>query len=79
MQILTPVCLDADYGSCFDGDVQLVGGMNEYEGRVEVCVGNTWGTVCDDKWGNNEAAVTCGQLGYSTTGMNEIPVCWCCL
>jgi deleted-in-malignant-brain-tumors protein 1 len=61
-------CYADQVGNCSLGDVRLVDGMSEYEGRVEICVGGQWGTVCDDSWGQQEALIVCRQLGYSQAG-----------
>ena len=55
--------------SCQDRDVRLVGGQSAYEGQVEVCLSQRWGTVTDDGWSTEDAQVVCRQLGYTTQGM----------
>ena len=52
------------YGSCTHGEVRLVNGATTNQGRVEVCVGQTWGTVCDHGFYSSGARVVCRQLGY---------------
>ena len=53
---------------CNDGDIRLrdgyVGG-NDKDGRVEICLNNTWGSLCSDSWDFEDASVACRQLGYS--------------
>lgn len=58
-------------GECTNGDVKLVHVDEkwEYEGRVEICYGGIWGTVCDDKINANMAIVVCRQLNLSLHGV----------
>ncbi|XP_072014805.1 scavenger receptor cysteine-rich domain-containing protein DMBT1-like [Amphiura filiformis] len=48
---------------CTDAPVRfrLVGSSTE--GRVELLLGNIWGTVCHNRWDANDALVICRQLG----------------
>ena len=45
-------------------EIRLVGGRNQYEGRVEVNRSGEWQTVCDNSWDIAEAEVVCRWLGY---------------
>ena len=54
--------------SCQKGDVRLVDGQSQNEGRVEVCLNGTWGTVTDYGWSAYDSQVVCRQLGYSPKG-----------
>ena len=39
-------------------------GSATFTGRVDVCLGGKWGTVCDDNFSGVDASVVCGQLGF---------------
>lgn len=54
---------------CFENEeLRLVGGITEREGRVEICLSQQWGTICDELWSNEDAQVVCRQLSLPTTG-----------
>ena len=70
--IILRCCL---YGCCFqsdgqyrDGDVRLVGGSYQWEGRVEVYMSGVWGTITDSDWTDNDARVVCRKLGHFRAG-----------
>ena len=49
------------------------------EGRLEICIGGVWGTVCDDQFDNIAARVVCSQLNYSRAGLSTIQsIVFCC-
>ena len=57
------------YSNCTDGQVRLFGGSADYEGTVEICINNAWGTILDwYGWGYNEGQTVCNALGYTTPG-----------
>ena len=54
-------------GNCDDGEIRLVSGSTDREGRVEVCDNMQWRTVCS---GSQElAGAVCLQMGYIFEGL----------
>lgn len=60
---------------CQDGEIRLRDGRTSADGRVEICFNERWGTVCDDQFGREEAAVVCRQQGYSPEGLLSVTTC----
>ena len=52
--------------------IQLVGGRNKFEGRVEICQDGQWKTVCNRGWGDREARVVCRQLEFAEDSRCEL-------
>ena len=62
---------------CTDGQLRLAGSNVDNEGRVEICLSNEWGTICDDSWSTSDANVACNVLGFASTG--EMPSKYSCV
>ena len=56
--------------ACTNGALRLVSSTNVPSvGRVEVCFGNIWGTICNRTWNDVAANIACRQLGYTASSM----------
>ena len=58
---------------CSEGSLRLIGGVDSSEGRVELCVNDNYGTICDEMWDTSDAAVVCRQLGLNYEGTLVMP------
>ncbi len=55
---------DGYFVAVVDIDLRLVDGLEDNEGRVEIFYNGEWGTVCSDKFDQEDAVVICASLGY---------------
>ena len=57
--------------NCTDGDIRLVGdSKTPHRGRLEICRGQVWGTVCASHlFSTNDAITICRSLGYEPLGL----------
>ncbi|XP_036941411.1 deleted in malignant brain tumors 1 protein-like isoform X1 [Acanthopagrus latus] len=61
-QELQDSCVDATVSCANSKPIRLMNGTNRCNGRVELFHDGQWGTVCDDRWGMQEAAVVCREM-----------------
>ena len=69
---------DLEVLECSDGGVRLADGDTPTEGRVEVCQGGVWGTICNDHWSQADTDVVCGELGLLSSGKCAVHT-WLCI
>ena len=84
--VITPICKSFHmvfsvilYVICYAdaqryGDIRLVGGSYQWEGRVEIFISGTWGTITDSDWTNNDAQVVCRKMGHFKPGTESTQI-----
>lgn len=43
----------------------------KFAGRVEVCVDDYWGTLCDQIWTRSDAKLVCNQLNFTVSNFHD--------
>ena len=66
------LCSDANTprSVCTDGELRLSGGSHPFEGRLEICINNAWGTVCSNSFSSDDARVACHVLNETLGSIN---------
>ena len=76
-------CVEGDVRLAVSDDIEeYYAGLTDYDsayydknglvrGRVEICNGAVYGTICFDSWDNQDASVVCRQLDFSPYGNHQ--------
>ena len=68
--------LSTPFANCTTGEARLVPGDDSSttrSGRLELCLNNAWGTVCDTSFDDDDAAVACSQvIGFTGNGTSLV-------
>ena len=65
---LSPATIAIQAAQFRGGDVRLVGGSYQWEGRVEMYFAGSWGTITDSDWTSEDAQAVCRTMGYFRPG-----------
>ena len=57
-------CNYIDHEGCHEGNVRLVNGTVEKEGRLEICNNGIWGGICSFGFTPIDGYIACKQIGY---------------
>lgn len=49
-----------------EANIRLMGGQDEYQGRVEICTDGIYSSICHNRWDHRDAQVVCRQLNFSS-------------
>lgn len=58
-----------ELADCTNGDISLIDGPNVREGRVQICLNKAWGTVCNTRFSDEDAAIACLSMEFEKIGI----------
>ena len=62
----------ANIVDCTEGEARLVDGPSANKGRLEVCISQSWASICGSGFGVEESRAVCSQLGYQRYGIKIV-------
>ena len=69
------VCSFVCIAHCSDGQIKLIEGYLEENGRLEICSNKRWESLSYYYWDSHVTRVACIELGFASTCITKINVC----